>query len=265
MNRLLLSRIYLRCIIPIFCTVPFTSCAASRAEQPPQSIMDITADHYFSKKMQADFVETVGQGEVAKAKLLLDDGADVNAVGSEGMTALYWAMLRRQYGGFQFLLENGADPNTLTRWSDSDGQEQWASAIAVAVKLEDLRYLVTLLDAGANANLIINSSNQTAIYQVILHRRYESLTILLDHGADINHRTVSSNTPIAEAVNMRAYTMALALLRAGADPTIKDKSGFSAVDTTRKFGNAGTIVGSEDERAYIEFVDELRSRGFWDR
>jgi len=221
------------------------------------------AERYFSNRAQAEFVAAVGRGEVERAQRLLGEGAAVDAVGDEGMTALYWAIAKQNLTGFRFLLEHGANPGTVTRLPDAKGVEQWASVLELAAMLEDARYLQALLDAGADPNQIVNASQQTAIYHALLHRRLDNVQLLLDRGADINHQSKSSKTPIAHAVGMRAYAAALFLLRAGADPNIKNNFGYSAVDTTRQFGSAGTVIGSEDEAAYPEFVAELKRRGLW--
>jgi ankyrin repeat protein len=226
--------------------------------QPPQP-----PEHYFSNPTQAEFVAAVGRGDVDLAQRMLSDGATVDAVGDEGMTALHWAIVTQNLAGFRFLLQHDADPGTVTRWTGAEGKEQWAGVLELAAILEDSRYLRALLDAGADPDQIVNASQQTAIYHALLHRRYDNVSLLLERGADINHQSRSSTTPIGESVYQRAYASALFLLRAGADPTVKNRWGKSAVDTARQFGNAGTVVGSDDEAAYPEFVAELERRGYW--
>lgn len=223
------------------------------------------AEHFFSNPAEAEFITAVGLGELGQALRLLEGGVAIDVVGNQGMTALYWAIAMQNLAGFQFLLEHGAKPDTLTRWVDVNGQEQQASVIELAAMLEDSSYLRALLDAGANPNQVVNASQHTAIYNALLNRRYDNVSLLIEAGGDINHRSKSSKTPIAHAVGMRAYAAALLLLRAGADPCIENNFGYSAVDTTRQFGSAGTVIGSEDEAAYPEFVAELKVRGFWDQ
>lgn len=229
-----------------------------------QELKRMKAERYFTDLTQAQFVTAVGQGDLESAQRLLEGGAAVDAVGSEGMTALYWTIIKQNMPGFRFLLEHGADPGTVTRWLNAEGQEQWGSTLGLAAILKNSSYLRALLNAGADPNQIINESQQTAVYHALLHRQYDNVLLLIEKGADINHRSKSSKTPIAHAVGMRAYAAALLLLRAGADPRIKNNFGYSAVDTTRQFGNAGTLIGSEDEAAYTEFVAELKRRGLWD-
>lgn len=233
------------------------------SQQALHEIKQMKADRYFLNGVQGDFVAAIGRGELERAQRLLGEGADVNAVGGEGMTALYWAIAKQSLPGFRFLLEGGGDPNTLTRWTDSDGAERWASVIEMAAMLEDSRYLTALLDAGANPDQIVNSVGETAIFTALLHERFENASLLIEKGADINHRAQAQITPINRSVSGRAYASALFLLKAGADPTIKNRWGYSAVDTARQFGNAGTLIGSENEAAYPEFVAELKRRELW--
>lgn len=243
---------------------PLVSCAVSNSERAAQGVKSMKPEQYFEQGIQAEFVVALGRGDLALAERLLGNGAAIDAVGKQGMTALAWTLVKQDFAGFRFLLERGADPKTLTRWRDANGVEQWASILQLAAELEDSRFLRALLEAGADPNQIVNASRQTALYHALLHRRYENVSLLLAKGADINHRSKSLTTPIGEAVYQRSYTTALFLLRAGADPLLRNRWGKSAVDTARQFGNAGTVIGSEDEAAYHEFVAELKRRGLWD-
>lgn len=245
---------------------PLCACTMTNTPRALQELNRMKAERYFSNRTQAEFVAAIGRGEVEHAQRLLNEGATVNAVGDEGMTALYWAIIKQSFTGFRFLLERGADPGTVTRWPDGNGVEQWASVLEFAAMLEDSRYIRALLDAGADPNQVVNASQQTAIYHALLHRRYENIALLLEREADINYQlSRSSSTPIAEAVDMRAYAVAVFLLRAGADPTLRNRWGYSPIDTVKKRGLAGTVIGSEDEAAFPEFVAELKRRGLWDK
>ena len=98
-----------------------------------------------------------------------------------------------------------------------DGVERWAGVLELATMPEDSRCLRVLFDAGTDPNRIVNASQQTAIYHAVLHRQYDNVSLLLDHGADINHRSKSLTMPISRAVGGCAYASALFLLEAGAE------------------------------------------------
>lgn len=221
------------------------------------------AERYFEDRSQASFVEAVGRGDLKRARVLLEAGASVEAVGREGMTALHWAIIKQNLAGLRFLLEQGASPGTLTQWVDGNGQQHAASVIELAAIMADSGYLRALLDAGADPDQVIDDSQQTAIYHALTHRRMDNVKLLVERGASLDRRSRSGKTPISHAVGMRSYAAALLLLRLGADPSIKNEFGYSAVETTRQFGSAGTVVGSVDEAAYPQFVEELKARGYW--
>lgn len=257
-----LSRIVRLMFVAVFLTLPLGACAMTDTARAQRELKRMKAESYFSDPIQAEFVDAIGSGDLAQAQRLLESGASVNAVGTEGMTPLYWAILKQNFSSFEFLLENSANPNTSTCWKPVKGPEQCESALQIAILQDDSRYLSALLDGGADPNQTIDSSKRAPIYIAILYRRLNSIRVLAARGANLNHQDFSLKTPISDAVSMNAFAAALLLLQLGADPTIKSRWG-SAVDTVKQFGNAGTVIGSDDEKAYPEFIAELKRRGFW--
>ncbi|MEM8550305.1 MAG: ankyrin repeat domain-containing protein, partial [Verrucomicrobiota bacterium] len=97
--------------------------------------------------------------------------------------------------------------------------------------------------------------------RAIMNRRKESVLLLLEYGADIDHQDVGGSTAINSAALGRSYEVALLLLKQGADPTIKDSMGFGPADNVMEYGNAGAERRSSNLRAYHEFLEALRARG----
>lgn len=240
-----------------------SACAMSDTSRVVLELKRMKPERYFTDRVQADFVTAVGRGDLQRAQQLLAQGANVNAIGKEGMTPLFWVIGKQSLEGFRFLLSHGANPNLLVRWQDTKGREQSENTLRLAAMLENAAYLQAALDAGGNPNLIVNSTSQTPLYTAILHQRRANVVLLLQRGASIDHRDKSSTTPINYAVNARHYALALQLLRSKADPTIDDRWGYDAIDTTKQFGNRGVVIGSADEAAYTEFVAELKRLGLW--
>ena len=237
------------------------ACAMTTTERA-QGVLDrMRPESYYSIPVQAEFVDAVGRGEIDRARRSLSNGAQVDAIGSEAMTPLYWAIIKQRLSGFQFLLDQGADRDPLTCKGSQPGE--CTSAIELAAKLEDARHLVALLDAGANPDLEINGT--TAMYSAILHRRMHNSRLLAERGANLDRQSpLQRATVISDAVSMNAFAPALLLLQLGADPTIRDGFDGNAVDIVKQFGNAGTVIGSDDEKAYPEFIAELNRRGYWE-
>lgn len=244
-------------------TTSLSACAMSDTSRAVLELKRMKPERYFTDRVQADFVAAVGGGDLQRAQQLLAQGANVNAIGKEGMTPLFWAIGKQNLEGFRFLLSHGANPNLIVRWKDTKGREQSENTLRLAAMLENAAYLQAALDAGGNPNLIVNSIRQTPLYTAILHQRRANVVLLLQRGAGINHLDKAQKTPINHAISMNHYSLALLLLKRGADPKIKNRWGYSAIDTAKQFGNRGVVIGSADEAAYTEFVAELKRLGLW--
>src|SRR5690554_2356891 len=99
------------------------------------------------------------------------------------------------------------------------------------------------------------------LYRAIMSRRPDNVLMLLEFGADINHRDYVGKTPLIDATTARMFETALLLLRQGADPTIKNQWGNGPADIVMQFGNRGIDRRTNDLVAFDEFVDELKARG----
>jgi ankyrin repeat protein len=225
------------------------------------ALKSMRAQDYFDSKEQVQLASAAQRGNIAGMKQAIAAGADVNAVGHEGMTPLFWTIAKQNLRAFKSLLDSGANPNVATTWTNSRGVKQTAGALETAAVLENSEYLLALLQHGGNPNLVIDRSGETPIYQAIMHRRLENVKILVAQGADLEHKDMEGTTPIRQAATARMYETALFLLRAGADPAAENNWGSSAVEIVKKFGDRGIYEKSNDLAAYGEFVTELKKRG----
>jgi ankyrin repeat protein len=240
------------------------ACAVSDKTHALFELKRMTAGRYYTAPSQIMLITALGKGDLQAAQKAIDQGADINAIGNDGMTPLFWALGKQNLPGVRFLLKHGANPNQITHWRDQAGLEQAASAPHLAAIMGSADFLRAVLDGGGDPNLVEDQrTNETPIYSAILHQRRANVDLLLQQGADINHRNLSGATPINYAVNTNHYSLAIHLLQSGADPKIQDRWGYSAIDTTKQFGGRGIAIGSSDAAAYTEFIDELKRRGLW--
>ena len=243
-----------------FASVTSSPLAFAAQQQAALALWKMQPDQYFDNPKEVQLANAVATGNLTLAQQSLDDGVDVNRVGREGMTPLFWAISKQNLQGFRWLLDHGANANTLTRWQTADGQTEIASALALAAVMKDSSYLQMLLDHGGDPNAVTNDWEQTPIYAVIMRRGIDNVKLLIEYHADLNHQDKSLKTPMLEAVNARMYAIALLLLQSGADPTVKDKWGYSTVDMVKRYGNRAVPRNSQDEEAYDQFVAELKRR-----
>jgi ankyrin repeat protein len=241
--------------------LPLTACSAHPEERALRELQQMQARDYFEDPLQRALIEAVEGRDASKVRTVLEQGADVNAVGREGMTPLFWALAKQNLDGFKVLLEAGADPNVVVSLPEHF-QEPKAGAMEMAARLESTEYLRALLESGGNPNTIVNEEWQMPVlYRAIMSRRLNNVETLLEHGADINHQDKSGATPLMQSVTARQFEIALFLLRQGADPTIEVNTGSSVIDFVRKYSDRGIDTRTNDLAAYHDFVGELRERG----
>jgi len=102
----------------------------------------------------------------------------------------------------------------------------------------------SLLEKGGDPNIPYNRSHITPINDAIIFQNYNNLEILVESGADINHQTTFTETPLLECMYSANYKAAVYLLQNGANPTIICKGGYSFLDKVND-----SFVG-EDTPAY---------------
>lgn len=241
--------------------LPLASCAASPQEQALQELSKMQASDYYFNPAQVTLLEAVEHGDREQMLQALDNGADVNAEGWEGMVPLFWAIAKQNIDGFRLLLEQGADPNVVTQLPPRF-QESQAGAMEMAAELEDPAYLRSLLEHSGDPNTIVDRGwNMPLLYRAIMGRRPDNVLLLLEFGADIDHRDNAGQTPLLKAVNATMFEIALLLLEKGADPTIANQWGNTPADLVMQFGNRGIDRRTNDLAAFDEFVEELKARG----
>ena len=170
---------------------------------------------------------------VEVAAFLMDKGADFNEVlPSLGRSAWIQACNGCSPAVVRMLLDRGADPNAV----DDNGWSPLRAALSYPEAFQ------MLLDSGADPNRIL-STGSTALLRAVLDQRSQSLTVLLEHGADPNlAHAVTGETPLmVAALKLRIDNVRL-LLERGADVTQVNSEGRSVLD----------ILGHEKYRAVIE-------------
>ncbi|MFH1115319.1 MAG: ankyrin repeat domain-containing protein [Pseudomonadota bacterium] len=175
-------------------------------------------------------------------KLLLDHGADVNALPAKGTTALMWAINRGQAEMVQLLLERGADPNAKLRDGSTLLQsaallgcaevvklliEHGARATLAAAALSGLNNEVRrLLDQGSDVNAR-DTKGRTAFMECARRGNLDTARLLIDRGADPSARDERGWTAFMEAMWNNRLDMATLLLERGVDPNVADDSGWT--------------------------------------
>ncbi len=232
------------------------------SDQVAEGTLDVPISEIFFLGMVqvGKLADAAGRGDTKQMQQLVAQGVPVNGIGQRGMTPLLWALGKRNVMGFLWLLEHGADPNLV---SCCDVKRPQLSPMGMAAKGGDSRFLEALLSHGGNPNLTVDDAERTPISYAVTLRRTRNIELLIQHHADLN-RVELTNYPIAAAgdsvlelaIGLNYFEVALLLLRAGADPCVKNRSGHTAVSIMVGRGNSGST--QEDREAFPQIVEYLK-------
>lgn len=172
---------------------------------------------------------------------LIDKGADASRVGPGS-----WVKNRDIA---DILLAHGADVNYPA------GKWIWVSCTGNNSQRDNPEYVAALLRCGADMRTSLRGA--LPVHYLAKAGHLGSLKVLLDNGADVNALSENGQTPLLYALKAgKRADMDLicqTLLDAGADATIKDARGRSALDIARSLSRAdaqeivGIIAGTSRE------------------
>jgi ankyrin repeat protein len=187
------------------------------------------------------------QGSPKGVRSALSRGASVNAAARDGSTALHYASARGYTNTARLLIRGGADLNAKRR----DGRTPLI--LAVAGKHADTARL--LIDKGADVNarddLLI-----TALMFASYNGMTETVGLLIDKGAAVDRRNVLGMTALIYTAKYPAGSPELSrsrgdaakrLIAGGADASIKDSEGSSALSYAGKSGSGDRSSALPDQ------------------
>lgn len=151
----------------------------------------------------------VGGHHLDVAKILIENGADVNARATmDGGAPLIYAAMNGDLDLVNFLLGNHADVNAKQRDS--------MTPLMNAAMQGYLDVAKVLIDNGAEVNPT-NRHGRTPLMYAALRGRLEMVRFLLRKGADVNARDIEIGTPLTWAARGGSVEVISPLLAAGAD------------------------------------------------
>jgi ankyrin repeat protein len=186
-------------------------------------------------------------------RLLLKQGADVNARTHDGSTALLWASHWNDLETADLLIRAGADVNAANDLRTTPLSLACTNASAALVQ--------RLLSAGANPNTPI-ATGETPLITCAGSGHVDAVGALIDRGADVNAKETSQHqTALMWAAAERHADVVKTLIAHGADLQARTKRGFTALHFAARAGDqasaqlllaAGTDINIRSQPSAVE-------------
>jgi len=176
----------------------------------------VAIDRVQQVKKNRTLREAVEKTDVKQVKLLITEGADVNAKYPGGETALQLAAITGIAESAKLLLEAGSDISA----KNNSGQ----TALHLAARWDDGNIVELLLNKSADINARDEEFGFTALHYAAQFGNRNTARILIARDASINAKDKQGRTPLYIAVN-HDYRVAELLINKGADSGIRTESG----------------------------------------
>lgn len=196
----------------------------------------------------------VGNSYIDTAKILIENGANINAVDFEGWSALSYVVNNGDIEIAKLLLENKAkikgelllaikspiaesridmiklliDNKANINYSDDDG----FTPLNIAIESGDMELTKFLITNGANVNSLMQDGVSLIGY-AIAQNNMDLLQILIENGANVNNTNGDSwaNTPLQTASRLGLDNVVRILLTRNVDINAVDMNGNTALHT----------------------------------
>lgn len=213
------------------------------------------------------------EGDIERCRLLIANGADVNAKGEDGQTPLHEAAEHGYQDVVEVLTANGAniDPTSefgctplnhaareghkgivellIDKGADTEIKGGYLGGTALHdAAIEGHKNVVELLiQKGANIEAK-NSYGETALYCAAEANYEEIVELLIDKGADVDAKHADGTTPLEWAAGWGYEGVARALIAGGADATIRIAIYAGTLEKVSSLLEAGTDVDAKEDQ-----------------
>jgi ankyrin repeat protein len=166
----------------------------------------------------APLADAAEKQDRAKLGALLKQGADVNALQADGMTALHWAVHHDDLPTTTLLLRAGANVKAANRYA--------VTPLSLACTNGNTDIVELLLKAGADPNTNLRGG-ETALMTAARTGKTGPVKALLARGADVNAKDRKGQTALMWAAADGHADVVKTLIDAGADFRKPVPSGFT--------------------------------------
>jgi uncharacterized protein len=170
-----------------------------------------------------DFFVAITRDDPNALTELLQRGFDANTIDPKGRQGLFLAL---QLGSLKAADVLIAWPKTQVEWRSAKDE----SPLMIAALKGDKEQVRKLIARDAD----VNKTGWTPLHYAATAGNVEMIALLLDENAYIDAESPNKTTPLMMAAMYGSTPAVRALLEAGADPTLRNQLGMSAVDFAQR-------------------------------
>jgi uncharacterized protein len=175
------------------------------------------------KPKPEELFNAVKHNDIQSVQSLLKSGVEVNVLDEAGQTPLMWATERKNIGMAKLLIDKGANVNAVGLRVASG-----ATALSLAAINGTAPLVRFLIERGADIKA--QPGDKTLLSWAAGFGHEDVVSVLLDAGADPKIQDVKGVGVLQEAVLGGNPRVVEILLNAGCDPYLKNKLGMTARD-----------------------------------
>lgn len=211
-------------------------------------LLENGAEVNHSSKAGFPLTHACGRGNTSMVELLMEHGADVNPSG--GFAPLMGAVRGQQVELTEWLLEEGADPNTVSMYGNTALME------AAQGENADAEIIVAMLiEAGAKVNAR-GAEGKTALMWAMMWAPPTVVRRLLDLGADVRIKDKDGSTALMLAVEDSSVEVVAMLVKGGAKVNARNSEGKSALMCAARFARPAAVRLLLDQGADVRMKDK---------
>jgi ankyrin repeat protein len=174
--------------------------------------------YIYQNAAEYNLMIAAGKGYPTEIERLIRRGADINAMTTEGVTPLIFAVANNKSEAVSALLVHDPELDNFTIHSEN--------ALFIAVKNDFLDVAEKLIRAGANI-IALDRYNATPLHYSSLYGFTEMTDMLIYYDAEINAKTSDGSTPLLGTVWAGNISTADLLIQNGARLEERNNEGFT--------------------------------------
>jgi|GEM_PF-5491221 len=218
------------------------------------------ANYFFEDKDILKLIKYIKAGKDNEIRELLNKGIDINYIGKDGISPLYYFFIKKDFISFKKALELGADPN-------ADPPKIYR-LIDASMRYKDDKFFKLLLEYDVDLNY--RPENSEPLLKSALHSTVDIkyLKMLLDKGIGLSYSEFLTNNPLLTALSNREYKKIIILLEYGADLNNTDNfEVYKGKTTIRKLflerlesNTYAQFEGTKELKEQLELVKYLKEK-----